>query len=145
MGNRINNANQQTGHKKTNSSSNNEQKLIEDCKKLDLSGGYQVSNHPHSFVINPYKVTHNTNILIFKYYIKYSDLVKSFKNFAVDGVYLTILQFNQCICDLLKFNIPIISYTYLSEKLFNLIDKVIIFYNFRMKQEEFMKKNLLKE
>jgi hypothetical protein len=58
-----------------------------------------------------------------KKYIKHSELQTAFKTFSKDG-YLDLNQFNQAICNLLKFDIPQLSFTYLSENLFQLLDKV---------------------
>ncbi len=60
-----------------------------------------------------------------KNYIKYSDLIFAFKTYSTDG-FLNLDQFNQAICYLLKFDIPQISFTHLSENVFQLIDKVFI-------------------
>ena len=58
-----------------------------------------------------------------KKYIKYSELIFAFKTYSTDG-FLNLDQFNQAICYLLKFDIPQISFTHLSENIFQLIDKV---------------------
>lgn len=58
-------------------------------------------------------------------YIKYTDLVNSFRHYSINKQYLNLERFNDCISSLLRFDIPLICYTYLSERLFNLIDKVI--------------------
>jgi hypothetical protein len=58
--------------------------------------------------------------------IKHSDLLKAFKFFSNNTNSLTIDKFNECIAGLLKFNIPLFNNSYLSERLFNLIDKVFI-------------------
>jgi hypothetical protein len=60
-----------------------------------------------------------------KKYIKHSDLQKAFKSSSKNG-FLDLNQFNQAIVYLFKFDIPQLSFTYLSENLFQLIDKVII-------------------
>jgi len=56
--------------------------------------------------------------------IKHSELTFAFKRFAIDGLYLNYEKFNDCIGFLLKFDIPLLCYTYLSERLFKLMDKV---------------------
>ncbi len=58
--------------------------------------------------------------------IKSSDLTSVFKKFCIDGLYLNYERFNDCISFLLKFDIPLICYTHLAEKLFSLMDKVIL-------------------
>jgi hypothetical protein len=68
----------------------------------------------------------NQNVKTYKYMINYSDLIAAFKHFSVDGNYLNLERFNDCIAALLKFDIPLVYHTYLSEKLFNLMDKVHI-------------------
>ena len=81
--------------------------------------------------------------------ISYNDLVMTFRHFAVGARFLTYDKFNECISALLKFDIPLLPYTYLSEKLFNLMDKVSIEMKiilksfFRIQVEKSMKKILL--
>lgn len=60
----------------------------------------------------------------YKYFINESEVFANFKMHAIEGKYLNFNKFNDCISSLLKFNIPLVSYTYLSEKLFSLMEKV---------------------
>ena len=53
--------------------------------------------------------------------ITYTDLSDSFKKHQIDG-YLNRDRFNETILSVLRFDIPVISYTYLSERLFDLQD-----------------------
>ena len=53
--------------------------------------------------------------------ISWSDLKESFRKHQIDG-YLNRERFNDTITTILKFDIPVISYTYLSERLFDLLD-----------------------
>jgi len=57
-----------------------------------------------------------------KFTINYTDLKEGFKKTQIDG-YLNKERFNQTITHILKFDIPIISNTYLSERLFDLLDE----------------------
>jgi hypothetical protein len=52
-----------------------------------------------------------------------NDLVNAFKTFAIDGRYLSQVRFNDTIERLFsKINIPSMHYTYLSEKIYYLLD-----------------------
>jgi hypothetical protein len=56
--------------------------------------------------------------------ISYTDLVSAFRQYAIAGRFLNYDKFNECISALLKFDIPLLPYTYLAHKLFILMDKV---------------------
>ncbi len=58
--------------------------------------------------------------------ISSDDLVTAFKYYSIGGKYLNNEKFNESIKTLLKFDLPLLPYTYLSEKLFELLDKVLI-------------------
>ena len=53
--------------------------------------------------------------------ISYTNLKEAFQKHQVDG-YLNRERFNETIFTVLKFDIPVISFTYLSERLFDLLD-----------------------
>lgn len=56
--------------------------------------------------------------------ISYNDLVSAFRQYAISGRFLNYDKFNECISAILKFDIPLLPYTYLAQKLFTLMDKV---------------------
>ncbi len=58
-----------------------------------------------------------------KKYIKLSELKIAFSTYSTNGS-LNLDEFNKAIFYLLKFDIPQLPFTYLSEKLFYLLDKV---------------------
>jgi Ca2+-binding EF-hand superfamily protein len=62
------------------------------------------------------------------------DLKEAFQKHQVDG-YLNRERFNETILSILKFDIPVISYTYLSERLFDLLDDSS---DGRIQEEEFI-------
>jgi hypothetical protein len=69
----------------------------------------------------------------FSKFIKNSDLTAAFKHFSLGGnnlntniKFLNFEKFNECISALLKFDIPILPHTYLADRLFNIMDKVIL-------------------
>jgi Ca2+-binding EF-hand superfamily protein len=49
-------------------------------------------------------------------------LKTAFKNNAIEGKYLNKTKFNDIIMSLLNFNVPSLHYTYLSEKLYEMLD-----------------------
>jgi len=59
----------------------------------------------------------------FKGIIYSDDLRKIFRQIAIDN-YLNKERFYEAITRVMNFNIPIISYTFLAEKLFELLDTV---------------------
>jgi hypothetical protein len=63
---------------------------------------------------------------IYSNFLRESELIKAFETFSIAGKYLTKDKFNECISSLFKFNIPQLAYTFLSECLYSLMDKVII-------------------
>jgi hypothetical protein len=51
-----------------------------------------------------------------------SDLKNAFNNNSIEGKYLNKTKFNDTIMTLLNFNTPSLHYTYLSEKLYEMLD-----------------------
>lgn len=58
----------------------------------------------------------------FKYTISLQNLKDTFKYFAIDNQYLNKDLFNDAIQSLFRFQIPAMHYTYLSEKIYDLLD-----------------------
>lgn len=58
-----------------------------------------------------------------------SDLKNAFKKYAIYNSYLNISSFNKTISEVLKFNIPIIAESYLSNRLYELLDNVYFYLN----------------
>ena len=106
MGNQIH-------YKKPNSDSHNVNPKLhqEISSKNNASNNLNISNEFRQ--LNLYTIS-----------TKLSDLKLAFKKFANDGLYLNYEKFNECIGYLLKFDIPLISHTFLAERLFNIMDKV---------------------
>lgn len=106
MGNQIHSKKQNTDAINVNQKPNQEI-----SSKQNASNNFNISNEFRQ--LNLYTIT-----------TKLSDLKLAFKKFANDGSYLNYEKFNECIGYLLKFDIPLISHTYLAERLFNIMDKV---------------------
>jgi hypothetical protein len=68
----------------------------------------------------------NKKAKIYSNFLRESDLIKAFEFFSMRTKYLSKEKFNECISSLFKFNMPQLSYTFLSECLFSLMDRVII-------------------
>ena len=102
----------------------------------------------NQFNINPNIDINRSNTFnqrkTYKYHLTTKLLKDSFQNYSINNEYLNKDRFNDTIESLFRFPIPEIHYTYLSERLFNLIDNSG---NGKIKQEDFIKgfSNVLKD
>jgi hypothetical protein len=123
MGNQVN-----QGHKRNNSNPN-VQPMIDGIKQLDLNAyNSNKINHEHYHNNDITRINFEQQQKNYIYYIKYSDLIAAFRHYSPNDQ-MTLDKFNECINALLRFDIiPIIPYTYMSDKLFKLLDKVCDYY-----------------
>ena len=81
---------------------------------------------------------------IYKYHLTIKSLKDCFQNYSINNEYLNKDRFNDAIESLFRFPIPEMHYTYLSEKIFNLIDDSG---DGKIQEDEFIKgfSNVLKD
>ena len=126
--------------------------IVNQNKPLNQNNS-QIPQNQFEIIENPKKTFQNNSLIrsstfnqkpIYKYHLTSKSLNDCFKNYSINNEYLNKDRFNDAIESLFRFPIPEIHYTYLSERLFNLIDNSG---NGKIKQEEFIKgfSNVLKD
>lgn len=101
-------------------------------KNLNISPYTSSGTNPNqNMVTQNQNVNQNMNIpqypsKKYKGTISLNELYNTFKFHAIDGTYLNKDRFNSTIESILNFDIPKLAFTYLSEKIYDLLDEVII-------------------
>ncbi len=84
----------------------------------NTSNPYQYNNNPYN---NPQQINTQPK---YKATITYSMLIDAFKTFSIDGKYLNQARFNDTIEKLFsRIDIPSMHYTFLSERIYTLLDE----------------------
>ena len=85
---------------------------------------FQIMNPPQNTIQNNNLIRSSTfnNKPIYKYHLTTKSLNDCFQNYAINNDYLNKDRFNDAIESLFRFPIPEMHYTYLSEKIYYLID-----------------------
>ena len=85
---------------------------------------FQIMNPPQNTIQNNNLIRSSTfnNKPIYKYHLTTKSLNDCFQNYSINNDYLNKDRFNDAIESLFRFPIPEMHYTYLSEKIFHLID-----------------------
>ena len=85
---------------------------------------FQIMNPPQKTIQNNNLIRSSTfnNKLIYKYHLTTKSLNDCFQNYSINNDYLNKDRFNDAIESLFRFPIPEMHYTYLSEKIYYLID-----------------------
>ena len=85
---------------------------------------FQIMNPPQNTIQNKNLIRSSTfnNKPIYKYHLTTKSLNDCFQNYSINNDYLNKDRFNDAIESLFRFPIPEMHYTYLSEKIYYLID-----------------------
>jgi hypothetical protein len=93
-------------------------------QKQNLQNQFEIINPPQKQIQNSNLIRSSTfnNKPIYKYHLNTKSLNDCFQNYSINNDYLNKNRFNDAIESLFRFPIPEMHYTYLSEKIFYLID-----------------------
>ena len=104
--------------------------IVNQNKPLNQNNS-QIPQNQFEMIENPKKTFQNNSLIrsstfnqkpIYKYHLTSKSLNDCFKNYSINNEYLNKDRFNDAIESLFRFPIPEMHYTYLSEKIFHLID-----------------------